>query len=375
MNPIKKLHALGQSLWFDNIDRRLLENGDLAAMIERGDIRGVTSNPSIFNKAISNSDEYDQNLEALAKQGHAKEEIYEHLAVADIQAACDLFLPLYERTDRGDGYVSLEVSPYLAHETQATIEEAARLWNWVDRPNLMIKIPGTEAGLPAITETIAAGINVNVTLLFSIKRYARVMDAYMKGLERRLAAGEPIDQVASVASFFVSRIETKVDDRLENVIALGGQLTDLAKNLSGKIAIASAKLAYVRHKDVFSGERWDMLALNGARLQRPLWASTSTKNPDYPDTKYVDSLIAPRTVNTVPPRTLQAFRDHGTAALTLDDDLAAAQRAMDNLSTLDISFDEITGELEDEGVEKFAAAFTRLLDTIEVRRKEIAERS
>ncbi len=371
MNPIKKIHALRQSLWFDNIDRRLLENGRLAAMIEQGDIRGVTSNPSIFNKAISNSDEYDQELEVLAKQGHTKEEIYEHLAVADIQAACDLFLPLYESTDRADGYVSLEVSPYLANETQATIEEAARLWNWVDRPNLMIKIPGTQAGLPAITESIAAGINVNVTLLFSIERYVQVMRAYMKGLERRLAAGEPVDHVASVASFFVSRIETKVDERLENLISFGGQIADLAKTLRGTIAIASAKLAYVRHKDIFSGERWDLLEFNGARLQRPLWASTSTKDPAYSDTKYVDNLIAPQTVNTVPPHTLEAFRDHGTAALTLEDDLTAAQTAVDNLATLDISIDEITEELEEEGVEKFAAAFTRLLDTIEARRKEV----
>ena len=372
MNPIKKLHELGQSLWFDNIDRRLLENGALAAMIERGDIRGVTSNPSIFNKAISNANEYDQDLKVFAKQGYTKEEIYEHLVVADIQAACDLFLPLYERTDRADGYVSLEVSPYLAHETQATVEEAARLWNRVDRPNLMIKIPGTKAGLPAITETIAAGINVNVTLLFSIERYVQVMRAYMKGLERRLAACEPIDHVASVASFFVSRIETKVDNRLVNLRSFGGQIADLAKSLRGKLAIASAKLAYVRHKEIFSGERWDLLEFNGARLQRPLWASTSTKNPAYSDTKYIDNLIAPRTVNTVPPHTLEAFRDHGTAALTLEDDLEAAQRAMNKLVTLDVSIDDVTKELEDEGVEKFAVAFTRLLDTIEARRKEIA---
>lgn len=372
MNPIKKLHELGQSLWYDNIDRRLLENGDLAAIIERGDIRGVTSNPSIFNKAISNSGEYDHDLKALAKQGYTKEEIYEHLVVADIQAACDLFLPLYEETDRGDGYVSLEVSPYLAHETQATIEDAARLWNRVDRPNLMVKIPGTKAGLPAITETIAAGINVNVTLLFSIERYVQVMRAYMKGLERRLAAGEPVDHVASVASFFVSRIDTKVDDRLENLLPYGGQINELAKKLRGNLAIASAKLAYVRHKEIFSGERWDLLEFNGARLQRPLWASTSTKNPAFPDTKYVDRLITPRTVNTVPPHTLESFRDHGTAALTLETDLAAARAAMKQLATLDIAIDEITKELEDEGVEKFAVAFTRLLDTIEARRKEVA---
>ena len=368
MNPIHDLHAFGQSIWYDNIERRLLNNGELAAMIERGDIRGVTSNPSIFNNAIANSTDYDDALVPLAKQGFTKEEIYEHLAVADIQAACDLFLPLYDESNGGDGYVSLEVSPYLADDTAGTCQDAARLWGWVDRPNLMIKIPGTKAGLPAITRTIAAGINVNVTLIFSIDRYTEIMDAYLAGLEQRLEAGESIERVASVASFFVSRIDSNVDNRLSALLEIAGDNAQWAETLKGELAIASAKVAYARYKEIFSGERWDHLKANGAQIQRPLWASTSTKNPKYPDTMYVDALIGPGTVNTIPPKTLDAFADHGTAELTLEADLDDARSAFDYLYALDISMDEITQELEDAGVESFAEAFTSLLDSVEKRR-------
>ncbi len=367
MNPIEQLHALGQSLWYDNIERRLLKNGELAAMIARGDIRGVTSNPSIFNNAITNSTDYDDALLPLARQGFSSEAIYEALAIADIQAACDLFLPLYEQTRGGDGYVSLEVSPYLAEDTEATCQEAARLWGQVSRPNLMIKIPATRAGLPAIRRSIAAGINVNVTLIFSIARYEEVMEAYLAGLEDRLAKGGSVETIASVASFFVSRIDAKVDGLLQAIVDGEGKRATEARALQGKIAIANARLAYARHKQVFSGERWERLAGRGARLQRALWASTSTKNPAYPDTLYVDELIGTNTVNTVPPKTLEAFRDHGTAAPTLEANLDAAQGQMEALAGLGISMETVTAELEQEGVRKFAEAFTALLAAVESR--------
>ncbi|MBU1660907.1 MAG: transaldolase [Chloroflexi bacterium] len=370
MNPITKLHSLGQSIWYDNIERLLLTGGDLAAMIARGEIRGVTSNPSIFNNAISKSSDYDDALIPLAQQGLTKEEIYEALAVEDIRAACDLFGPIYGATGGGDGFVSLEVSPYLADDTEATCTEAARLWKLVGRPNLMIKIPATRAGLPAIAQSIAAGINVNVTLIFSIARYIEVMDTYLSGLEQRLAAGKPIDHVASVASFFVSRIDTNADARLQviaDAIDAGGELAERAAALQGKIAVASAKLAYARHKDIFSGNRWTQLKERGGHIQRPLWASTSTKNPAYPDTKYVDELIGPDTINTIPPKTLTAFGDHGSAELTLGADVDAAQAAMDELAAVGISITEVTQELEDQGVKSFADAFTALLDSVEKR--------
>ena len=359
MNAIQQLHALGQSIWYDNIQRELLQNGALAQMVAGGEIRGITSNPSIFHSAIANSSDYDEALQALSAGRVSSAAVYESLAIADIQAACDLFLPLYNETRGGDGYVSLEVSPYLAQDAEGTVADAARLWERVNRPNLMIKIPATREALPAIARTIAAGINVNVTLIFAVSRYEAVMDAYMAGLEERLAAGEQIDRIASVASFFVSRIDTAVDRHLEE---LG---SESALSLRGKIAIANAKVAYARHKTVFSGERWEKLAAQGAQVQRALWASTSTKNPAYSDTRYVDELIAPDTVNTVPPKTLAAFKDHGTAALTLEADLPAAYAALDELAALGISLDAIAQELEVQGVASFSKAFTALLNSID----------
>ena len=364
MNSLQKLHSLGQSIWYDNIERKLLTNGELAAMIEAGNIRGVTSNPSIFNNAIANSNDYDDALVPLAKDGLSKEEIYESLAVADIQAACDLFHNLYEETKGADGYVSLEVSPYLAHDTEGTCNDAARLWAWVDRPNLMIKIPATKAGLPAITRSIAAGINVNVTLIFSVQRYKEVMEAYLQGLEQRLEAGESPEHVASVASFFVSRIDSNIDGLLEK----SASQVELASSLKGQVAIANAKVAYAVHKDVFSGPRWERLKVKGANIQRALWASTSTKNPNYPDTMYVDQLIGPNTVNTVPPNTLLAFADHGNAALTLEANLDQAYAVFDDLTIVEISMEAVTQELEDAGVKSFADAFTSLLESVERRR-------
>ena len=359
-STIQQCVQLGQSIWYDNIERRLLNNGELAAMIERGDIQGLTSNPTIFNKAIAQSSDYDTDLLPLAEAGKSPLEIFEALAVDDIRAAADLMRPLYDETNGGDGYVSLEVNPTLAHETEATLAEAQRLWAWVDRPNLMIKIPATKAGLPAIQQAIAAGINVNVTLIFSIERYRAVMDAYLAGLEARAAQGLPVD-VASVASFFVSRIDVAVDKRLE---AIG--IAD-AKALLGKTAIANARLAYQTFREIFESERFAPLQAQGARVQRPLWASTGTKNPAYPDTLYVDELIGPHTVNTMPPATLDAFRDHGRAELTIENDLGDARHVFAELNALGISLAQITEDLEVAGVEAFAEAFASLLNTIERR--------
>ena len=360
-STIQKLTSLGQSIWYDNIQRKLLENGELKAMIERGDIRGVTSNPSIFNAAIARSNDYDSALTPLAWAGWDAEKIFWQLAIEDIKAACDAFAPLYEESSSGDGYVSIEVSPYIANDTNATIAQAEQLWVRVARPNLMVKIPATKAGIPAIRKAIAAGVNVNVTLIFSLTRYAEVMDAYLSGLEDRTAAGHPIDHIASVASFFVSRVDSKVDPKLPD-----------GSSLRGRAAIANAKLAYDLYHQTFVGRRWENLKVKGARVQRPLWASTSTKNPAYPDTLYVDELIGPETVNTVPPQTLEAFRDHGIASMTLMRGVAEAEDTIKQLEATGVSMDVVTQELEDEGVKAFADAFTQLLETIEMRRKTAA---
>ncbi len=361
MNPISKLTQLGQSLWYDNIQRKILENGEFQAMIDRGEIRGVTSNPTIFNNAIAKSTDYDAALKSMAWAGWDSEKIFWQLAIEDIREACDAFAPLYEETNGGDGYVSLEVSPFIASDTEKTVAQAEQLWVRVARPNLMVKIPATEAGIPAIRKAIAAGLNINVTLIFSLVRYAEVMNAYLSGLEDRIAAGQPIDHIASVASFFVSRVDTKIDPKLPE-----------GSELKGKAAIANAKLAYDEFQKTFSDRRWENLKVKGARVQRPLWASTSTKNPAYPDTIYVNNLIGPETVNTVPPATLKAFADHGVAEVTLTRDLAAAQETINQLEAAGISMEQVTKELEEEGVKAFAEAFTQLLATIEERRQNFA---
>jgi len=358
-NTIKELTSLGQSLWLDNIQRRQLENGELKAMIEHGDIRGMTSNPTIFNNAISKSRDYDSALVPLAWSGWDAEKIFWELAVEDIRAACDLFSPLYEETNGGDGYVSIEVSPTLAHDTEATAAQAQQLWARVARPNLMVKIPATRESIPAIRRALAVGVNINVTLIFSLKRYLEVMEAFLSGLEDHLAAGHSVDHIASVASFFVSRVDTKVDPRLPEDSPLRGQA-----------AIANAKLAYDEFAKTFIGPRWEKLKIKGARVQRPLWASTSTKNPAYPDTIYVDNLIGPDTINTVPPATLNAFRDHGVAAITLTRDLDKSRDAVAQLEAAGISMDQVTQELEDEGVRAFSEAFAQLLATIDQRKKD-----
>lgn len=368
MNAVHQLHELGQSVWYDNIQRSLLEDGSLAQMISRGMIRGVTSNPSIFHNAIANSKDYDAALKPMAWAGWSATQIFTQLAIEDIQAAADLFAPLYEETQGGDGYVSLEVSPYLANDTNGTIAEAQRLWNLVNRPNLMIKIPATQEGLPAIRASIAAGINVNVTLIFSLVRYASVIDAYLSGLEDRLAAGQPVNRIASVASFFVSRVDSKVDKLLQEMIHKEEAEVENAQALYGKAAIANARLAYAIFLEKFAEPRFSALKEKGAAMQRPLWASTSTKNPAYRDVLYVEELIGANTVNTMPPQTLDAFEDHGTAQVMLGWDVRDDRQVIANLEALGISMDEVTNRLELEGVRAFADAFTALLKTIEQRR-------
>ncbi|MBP8863770.1 MAG: transaldolase [Anaerolineae bacterium] len=369
MNTTLQLLEVGQSVWYDNIQRGLLRNGELAGMIARGEIRGVTSNPTIFMNAITKSHDYDADLLPLLEAGLSAEEIFFRLAIEDIQQAADLFMPLYQQSDGGDGYVSLEVSPTLAHDAAGTLAQAQELWQRVARPNLMIKIPATKAGLPAITEALAAGINVNVTLIFALERYREVLDAYLTGLERRAAAGLPLHSLASVASFFVSRVDTNVDARLQRLIQAGGPAAAQARTLPGKAAIANAKLAYATFKEVCGAERFRALAAHGARLQRPLWASTSTKNPAYRDVMYVEELIGPHTVNTIPPQTLAAFLDHGRVRLSLEEDLEGARQTLADLEALGISMAEVTRQLEEEGVAAFADAFTALLGAIEGRRE------
>lgn len=368
MNQAVKLNVIGQSLWYDNIRRALIEDGSLMERVERREIYGVTSNPSIFRNAIADSDDYAADLQTLSWAGLDAKSIFYHLAIKDIRDVADLFGAYYDATDGADGYVSLEVNPNLANDTQGTIDEALWLWDEVARPNLMVKIPATKAGLPAITEVIAAGVNVNVTLIFSRKRYLEVMEAYVAGLEKRAAAGLDISYIGSVASFFVSRLDSKADKRLQAVIDEGGPKAETAKQLKGKLAIANTRLAYQDYEAFFSSKRFEALAAKGAQKQRPLWASTSTKDPAYSDVLYVESLIAENSVNTVPPDTLDAFLDHGEARISIYDDLDQAGKDFETLASLGISIDTLTRELEEEGVQKFSEAFQDLLNVIEVQR-------
>jgi len=367
----QKLFSLGQSLWYDNIERRLLNDGELEAMIRRGDIYGVTSNPTIFDNAIAKSQDYDAQISELAKAGRTTAQIFDALTVKDIQAACDLFRPLYDSTRVGDGYVSIEVHPDLANDTDATNEEARRLWALVDRPNLMVKIPGTAAGVPAIRHSISAGININITLIFSRHRYAEVIEAYLAGLERRVENNLPIAHQASVASFFVSRIDSKVDDWLDALAEKGGAEGKKAAMLKGKIAVANAKLAYQLFNEQFNSPRFEALKKKGARLQRPLWASTSTKNPAYPDLLYVDNLVGKYAVNTVPQKTLDAVKDHGIPELTIESDLGAARQALEDFENLGLSLDQATAELETEGVASFSKSIHAVMATIEERARTL----
>jgi len=360
MGKLNDLEALGQAVWLDFVDRKFLEEGGLKKLVEEDGLTGVTSNPSIFEKAMGHGTAYDDSLATYDRVHPDAPTIqrYEALAVEDIKTAADTLRPAYDRLGGKDGYVSLEVSPYIADDTDATIAEAARLWKTVDKPNLMIKIPGTEAGVPAIAASIAAGININVTLLFSNEAYKKVALAFVEGLEQRVSRGEPIDTIASVASFFVSRIDGKIDKKIDS---LG---TDEAKALRGKVAIANAKMAYQWYLDFIKSDRWQALAARGAMPQRLLWASTSTKDPSYPDTLYVDTLIGKDTVNTIPPKTMDAFRDHGTPKETLTEGIDEARHVLAEAERLGLDLDGVTETLVEEGVQAFAKAFDELLGSI-----------
>jgi len=355
-NGLREIEALGQSIWIDNISRELLDEGTMARLIEEDGISGVTSNPTIFEKAMGHSDRYDDEFREALDETNDPQRIFELLAYRDIRDAADLMRPTFERTDGADGYVSFEVPASLAFDADKTIEAAQRYKAELDRPNVLIKVPGTGDGVRAFEELTALGVNVNVTLLFAVERYEAIAEAFIKGLERRVEKGEPIDKSASVASFFVSRVDTKVDKALEG--------TD-REDLHGKAAVANARIAYESFERIFSGPRWEALAAKGARVQRPLWASTSTKNPEYPDTIYVDDLIGPDTVNTMPDQTIVAARDHATAKRTIDTDVDQAHQVIDEVKAAGVDFEHIVmQELVDEGVKSFAASYDSLLETI-----------
>ncbi len=358
MNPLVQLHAHGQSFWYDNIRRKYLQDGTIARLITDDGLRGMTSNPSIFEKAIGESDDYDSQIAVLLRAGSSTKDIYESLALADIQVACDLFADLYRSSNGGDGYVSLEVSPHLAHDTEGTIAEAQRLFAAVGRPNVMIKVPATREGIPAVRALIGAGINVNITLMFSMAHYEAVARAYVDGLVALLASGRPAARIGSVASFFVSRVDTAVDQKLE---AIG---SPDARRLLGRAAIANSRLVYQRFKELFHGPAFASCRQAGLPVQRLLWASTSTKNPAYPDTIYVDELIGPETVNTMPHQTVEAFRDHGRLSQSLESELSRAQADLEALTGLGIDLEAAAEDLQEVGVAAFARSFDALLDAI-----------
>jgi len=365
-NPLRRLQAFGQSVWLDYIERRLIESGGLQRLIDEDGLGGVTTNPSIFDKAVEGSDAYDESIRQAAGKGMSVEEIYRLITTEDVRNAADLFRPVYEELDGRDGFVSLEVNPHLAHDLSGTMDEAPGLWAALHRPNVFIKVPATMEGLQCIRKLIADGINVNVTLLFGLKRYRMVAEAYISGLEDRAAAGLPIDRVASVASFFLSRIDVLVDELLEKFIPRGEKL---ALRLRGRTAISCARIAYRTYREIFEGERFLSLARLGARTQRVLWASTSTKNPAYSDTKYVEALIGRDTVNTMPMETLDAYRDHGDPALRLEQDIDEAYDNLHRLAELGVDMDRIAGQLEDEGIDKFNKPYDSLMASLEKKRR------
>lgn len=359
VNPLLELKALGQSIWLDDIRRTWLQDGTLARLIAEDGLAGVTSNPAIFEKAISKAADYDEAIAALARGGTSPQAIYDALTIDDVGRAADLFRPLYEQRGGADGFVSLEVSPHLAHDTQNTVAEAHRLWERLDRPNVMIKVPATRAGLQAIRALIADGVNVNVTLLFSVARYREVVEAFMAGLEQRARKGKPVDRIASVASFFLSRIDTQVDRQLDEIG------TPDAVALRGQAAVACARLAYQHYREELrASARWRTLAGHGAHPQRLLWASTSTKDEAYSDLKYVEALIGPDTVNTLPPETLAAYREGGRPALTLENDLDSARALPQRLAAHGIDLEGVAEVLEHEGVRKFIEPYDALLHTL-----------
>lgn len=374
--PLWGLLAEGQSVWLDYIRRGVIRNGEMARMVREDALRGVTSNPAIFEQAIAGSDDYDESLTELAAAGIDALTAYETLAIEDIRSAADAFRGVYDESDGADGFVSLEVSPELAHDGLGSLDEARRLWEAVDRPNVMIKIPGTAEGLFAIEEALAEGINVNVTLLFSLESHERVMEAYLRALERRLDAGLPLDRVASVASFFVSRVDTAIDAQLERLAEAAADEAGRRHllDLRGRAAVANARIAYRRFREIFDTPRFERLARSGGRVQRPLWASTSTKNPAYRDVIYVEELIGPDTVNTMPLPTIEAFADHGVVRRTIDSDPAVADRDLSLLAEAGIDLAEVTRALQVEGVEKFVIPFRNLLKSIDEKMSRVARR-
>jgi transaldolase len=360
---LHRLHAAGQAIWLDYIDRAILRNGELTRRIREDFLTGMTSNPTIFEKALATGDLYDPQISAAHDQ--SAWELFELLETDDVRAACDAFAGVYRETGGNDGYVSIEVSPGVAHDAAATVREARRLWQTVGRPNLMVKVPGTLAGATAIELLIIDGINVNVTLLFSVAAHERVMQAYIRGLEKRLAAGSPIDSLASVASFFVSRVDTEIDARLEGLVSEGKLPAEQAQGARGRAAIANARMAYSLFRETFSGHRWEVLREKGARVQRPLWASTSTKNPAYRDVMYVEQLIGPDTVNTLPPATIEAFRDHGEVERTIDVNIEAEWEVLARLAEFGISMEEVTDKLLADGLTSFQKSFDSLIAGLE----------
>jgi transaldolase / glucose-6-phosphate isomerase len=368
-NPLAELAKVGQSVWYDQMERRLITTGQLKKLIEQDDLRGMTSNPTIFEKAIAGSEDYDVQLRQLAAENKSRDEIYDELVLKDISDAADIFRPVYDRTDGTDGFISIEVSPTLANETQGTIAEAKRLFRRLKRPNVMVKIPGTPAGIPAIEESLFNGVNINITLLFSNDVYGQVMEAYLRGLERRVEKNLPIDKIRSVASFFVSRIDTQADKQIEEKMKQTGDRE--LESLLGKIAIANAKMAYQQFKEIFNSERFKKLKAKGARVQRPLWASTGTKNPKYSDVLYVESLIAPDTVNTLPPATYDAFKDHGKVRVSIEEKLDEAREVLRKFEAKGFSLKKITDQLTAEGVKSFEGSFTSLNAVLEARRDAV----
>lgn len=361
MNNVKQIHELGQSIWLDSFDRKLMDSGQLQQLIDEDGLTGITSNPSIFEKAISSSGDYDEDVRKSGEEQKSDEEIFFDFATSDIKRAADILKPVYEKSNGTDGFVSLEVSPNLANDTQGTIEQARQLWKKVDRKNVMIKIPGTKEGLAAIQQCISEGININVTLLFGLERYREVTEAYISGLETRVQNNQPIDQVTSVASFFLSRIDVLIDPILKEK-----NLNDLV----GEIAIASAKKAYQIYKEVFFSDRFKKLEEKGAKKQKVLWASTSSKDPSFSDVKYVEALIGPNTINTLPMETIDAFRDHGKAVSDLENNLDKATRELQQLKENGIELDKLTQQLEEEGVQKFNKAYAALLKAIDSKKKQ-----
>ncbi len=364
-NPLIQLEKLGQSVWLDFINRDLITSGELKRLIEVDGLSGLTSNPAIFEKAISESHEYEHDISTLLTEGKHAKQIYEAICLKDLQMAVDEFRPIYNKTNGEDGYVSMEVDPHLAYNTNGTIDEARRLWTALNRPNVFIKIPATKEGLPAIQQLIGEGININITLLFGLPRYRQVAEAYISGLEMLSAKGKDLKQVTSVASFFISRIASLVDPMEEEFLASHGEQAHFGTFVKGHVAISSAKIAYRMYKEIFGSERFRKLADKGAKVQKLLWASTGTKNPEYSDIKYVEELIGKDTINTIPPATMDAYRDHGLPKERIELDLKQAEWVMDMLPELNISIDAITQQLEDEGVKKFNKQFDKIMSIID----------